>query len=61
MTAKQIRDLIGDEACEAGNILDLTESANADPHEGAECLPQYKLALALLAQSCGTLDGKETL
>ena len=53
MTAAEIRRLIGDECSDMCGILDLVESANADPHEGSECLPRYKLALSLLAHAMG--------
>ncbi len=60
MTADGVRgimDSLGDLPGGPSRYADFAASANADRHEGREWLPRYKLALALLAQSLGILDG----
>lgn len=58
MTADDVRRLIGDvPGLTPEDFAGLVESANADPHEGADTLPRYKLAMALLAQQAGLLTG----
>lgn len=57
MNAEDVRRILGDvSGWEEWDYAAVAESASADSHEGAECLPRYKLALSLLAQSCGLLD-----
>lgn len=57
LTVERVRAVLAD--CTLFNDDDfraLTASANADPEEGAEWLPYYKLALAVLMQAFRTLD-----
>jgi hypothetical protein len=52
-----VRAAIGDHAALDDEDYELlAASANADPHEGAEWLPYYKIALGLLMQGFGVLD-----
>ena len=39
------------------DVAQLVASANADPREGVEWLPYYKLALAVLAEAAGQIQG----
>ena len=58
MTDDSVRALVGElPGFDELGYSDLAGSANADRHEGREWLPRYKLALALLAQTVGILDG----
>lgn len=58
MTAESVHSLTGDLSNSSPDeYADLAASANADMHEGRDWLPRYKLALALLAQTVGILDG----
>jgi hypothetical protein len=57
LTEERIRELLLNSFIigrEPDGFANLLKSANADPEEGAEWLPYYKLALALLMQAFGT-------
>lgn len=57
---EEVLKLCGDDF-QPDDVDDLLKSANADPDEGAEWLPYYKLAIAIDAGTigylCGILDG----
>ena len=51
LTEEKLREVIGDWS--EIDYFAVLETANADPHEGAEWLPYYKAAMAILAEECG--------
>lgn len=58
VTADGVRAMVGEvRGLSPQDYADLAASANADRHEGRDWLPRYKLALAVLAQAIGVLDG----
>ncbi len=60
VTEERVRELLGDSwliDCEDTGFPELVAQANADPNEGAEWLPYYKIALSLLMQGFGVAMG----
>lgn len=54
LTVDRVRDVLADSPLLSdGDFVSLTNSANADPGEGADWLPYYKLSLAVLMQAFG--------
>ena len=52
---EEVLKLVGDDF--TGDTDELLAAANADPEEGAEWMPYYKLAVAMNAQTIGYLCG----
>lgn len=62
ITPDQIRTVLGDPpTLDAEDYVLLTCSANADPDEGAEWLPYYKVACGLLIQAFGMAEAAAVL
>lgn len=57
ITPDRVRAVLrGSPLLEPEDYADLAEQANADPEEGADWLPYYKLALGVLMRAFGMLD-----